>query len=293
MDEVDVLRSRVEQQAELIMLLKQRAEEHKEAAKAADRRTTDARAKLAETIVAKDKVQDELSRLQGLFKTLNENHEEIVKLKDQYKTDNATLRKAHGRFDAVVEERDDALKQLQEMTAKLGTQTTLLLTATTDKDALSQRLGQCESERATLESRVATLEDELSSTVDRVARSLAEAQAAEQSREGAHNDAKALNSKFEDTKTKLKATEVQLAEVQASNERLAATTTAAEQALQEARLQLELLQQRLDAATDTDSLQHQLASLNQEYKAYKRHASTLLTKEREMNARLRHLADPD
>ena len=47
--------------------------------------------------------------------------------------------------------------------------------------------------------------------------------------------------------------------------------------------QVARLQEELDTA------QHQLASVKQEYAAFKAHSQTLLQKERDMNARLRHL----
>ncbi len=46
---------------------------------------------------------------------------------------------------------------------------------------------------------------------------------------------------------------------------------------------------RLQGELETAALE--LASVRQEYMAYKSHAQALLQKERDMNARLRHLQD--
>ena len=56
------------------------------------------------------------------FAVLNQNHEELIKIKDEYKTENEKLRIENGHlkkeneglFGSVVEERDSQIQQLRE-----------------------------------------------------------------------------------------------------------------------------------------------------------------------------------
>ena len=116
-----MLRSRINEQSQLIMILKQRADEASITTQTLERINR-------ELENFRDTAQDELNMqlkknnmLDARFNDLASNHAEMIKIKDDYKkrnvelmNDNAKLRAENANlFSAAIEERDQAIATLQ------------------------------------------------------------------------------------------------------------------------------------------------------------------------------------
>jgi len=99
--ETEVLRSRLEEQSELIMLLKRRAESA-EGQLEATARAQDGSNRDKHRIVS---LEGQLKLLQEQFDTLSSNHEKLIAFKDDYKRQNSNLRAENKAL------RDEALAQ--------------------------------------------------------------------------------------------------------------------------------------------------------------------------------------
>ncbi len=93
MDEVVILRSRVEEQAELVMLMKSRNDEASKEIQRLRDTVKQLEEREAERGAHEHQLKAENEKLKANFATLSKNHEEIIKLKDEYKGENANLRK--------------------------------------------------------------------------------------------------------------------------------------------------------------------------------------------------------
>ena len=116
-----LLRSRIDEQSELIMILKQRSDEL-----VIKNRTLERINKELEDF--RDSAADELDRefkkynlLEKRFFDLASNHEEIIKIKDDYKHRNESLRRENAKlkednarlFSKTIEEKDEAIRELE------------------------------------------------------------------------------------------------------------------------------------------------------------------------------------
>ena len=117
-----LLRSRIDEQSQLIMILKQRSDEHYHKAKTLERINDEL--ELFRTR-AQEQIDNEIKRfniLDGRFNDLASNHEELIKIKDEYKRNNEHLRRENLKlrdenaklFSKAIEERDEKIKQLDD-----------------------------------------------------------------------------------------------------------------------------------------------------------------------------------
>lgn len=117
-----MLRSRIDQQAELICILKQRADE-------ALRKTRVLETELAELKTSREDIlelfQNETTKysvLEKRFTVLNSNHEEMIILKDEYKEQNKKLLKENNLlrkenrevFNKAMREQDEEIRKLKQ-----------------------------------------------------------------------------------------------------------------------------------------------------------------------------------
>ena len=117
-----LLRSRIDQQCELICILKQRADESLKKSMALENENGELKKHRDEILTALHNETRKYSVLDKRFAVLNQNHEELIKIKDEYKTENEKLRIENGHlkkeneglFGSLVEERDSQIQQLRE-----------------------------------------------------------------------------------------------------------------------------------------------------------------------------------
>ena len=117
-----MLRSRIDQQAELICILKQRADEALRKTMSMEKEIEEMRKSRDETLHAMHNESRKYSVLEKRFFVLNSNHEELIVFKDEYKEHNARLRGENERlrkenedlFVRTVRERDGQIRDLKE-----------------------------------------------------------------------------------------------------------------------------------------------------------------------------------
>lgn len=122
-----MLRSRIEEQCELIMILKQRADEVSKELKTSQR--------ICETLEefrknAQGSIDMEVQKCEMLDRRFNEladNHAELIKFKDQYKCENEVLRKENAKlkednerlFSGAIQEKDLIIEDLETQLKKI------------------------------------------------------------------------------------------------------------------------------------------------------------------------------
>ena len=120
--EAAMLRSRIDEQSKLIMILKQRADEEIIRAQTLDRinkELTDFREN-ADSML-KNEIR-KFTLLEGRFHSLAANHEEMIKFKDEYKRVNQELREENARlknenarlFSKAIQEKDARILELEK-----------------------------------------------------------------------------------------------------------------------------------------------------------------------------------
>lgn len=122
LSENGLLRSRIDQQCELICILKQRADESLKKSCVLENENSELTKHRDEILTTLQNETRKYSVLDKRFAVLNKNHEELIKIKDEYKTENERLRVENGHlkkenaglFGSFVEEKDSQIKQLRE-----------------------------------------------------------------------------------------------------------------------------------------------------------------------------------
>jgi len=289
--EMLILRSRVEQQSDLIMMLKTRNDELSTeigSLKSEAKTTGLAKTKLS---LEKDSIAKELATLQDRFDTLAKQHQQMIEIKDEHK---AARKKLQGQVDELT-------AQVQTIAA------TLQAEHKSEKDSLRTELAHAQSELAKVnlefEKQTASAASKLNKAVE----------------EGV-----SFRCKYETLAKQHDALKIQLAKEQrqsaAAIKRLAADEKRASEAAQRASTKAETLGDELHASeaaaraardealelkarlkkesassqvananSDLQAAVHSMQSIKQEYAAYKKYSSDLLKKEKEMNQKLRHL----
>lgn len=103
MPELTVLRERVEQQAELILLLQRRADDAVQGHSAAESEVETLRAAATVTDRRLQHTVEERDRLRAQFDTLSHNHREIIAFKDEHKRTSTALRARNSQLEAQAE----------------------------------------------------------------------------------------------------------------------------------------------------------------------------------------------
>ena len=127
LSENGLLRSRIDQQCELICILKQQADESLKSSMSFERENADLKNHRDELLTSLHNENRKYMVLEKRFFVLNQNHEELIAIKDEYKTENEKLRlensflkkENEGLFGNLVQERDVQIQQLREEVVKL------------------------------------------------------------------------------------------------------------------------------------------------------------------------------
>lgn len=310
-----MLRSRIDEQCQLIMILKQRADDVQGKTSTLERINK-------ELIEFRGNAQEMLNAeirkntlLEKRFDELASNHQEMIKIKDEYKRSNQDLRLENSRlrdenarlFSGAIVEKDQLIADLEKKLASMKEQNS------------SQELRQ----RQNIQD-LRAKEQELQREVDRL-------------QEQYRTDLKALTSKLQDTEERLKGANYKL-QNQMEDKRSAdlESQTKLQSLVKEKDELLDLAMQRgkiiqkeqtenkrlqkkveemeksvrsmedkfeREAATVNSNLQvrklrDELSSAEtrcqevmRDFEAFKKYSNTLLQKEKEINERLRHLAE--
>ncbi|XP_044142601.1 coiled-coil domain-containing protein 89 [Bufo gargarizans] len=296
--EMGMLRSRLDEQSQLICLLKRRADDALLRCQGLERAAQELESRRAEAegLLAAERRRGQ--QLEERFGMLAANHQDMIRFKDEYKRQNEELRAECERL------RDSSYPELLEKERSLRDL----------RDQLQAAGDQRRAETEELRGTVAELrghQERSAGEIRALTRSL------QLSEETCHQIQKKLSHLEEVQKTEQKEAEKKMAELTKEKQDLlllcmergrslqerqreAADVTHRLQSAEKARREAEERYQRDVAAVDADARivelnsrladgENELAQVKREFEAYQKHSSELLAKERELNAKLRHL----
>lgn len=297
-----LLRSRIDQQCELICILKQRTDESLRKSMEVEKQYHELQRQRDDILTTLHSETRKFSVLEKRFAVLNQNHEELIKIKDEYKRENEKLRvengclknENEGLFASVVKERDSQIRQLREE----------------GKDLQNRYESAVASERSALEN-LSSLEKKYSEQSKTMQQEMLVLQKhAEEQLNQSQEKFKLLSSEKEENQLKLltlvkeRDDFAQLAlqrgktleEKQKHLAELCLKLEETERSLKESEDNFLCELQEMNANAQVLKLKNQLEDAERkqrdtqkEYDAYKRHMSTMLAKEKEINNKLRVL----
>ncbi|XP_006865032.1 PREDICTED: coiled-coil domain-containing protein 89 [Chrysochloris asiatica] len=308
-----MLRSRLEEQSQLICILKRRSDEALERCQILELLNTELEEKRMEE-AEKLKAQDEQARkLEERFMTLAANHELMIRFKNEHKQQNVKLREENEKLRLENDNLfSQALKDQEAKVLQLTTQSEIL---TKELETLKQsclqdaRQAQArEKELLELQSQQACVHTKETNQLRSQLHSLKQQhqQAVEQmaKAEAVHSH---LNQELQ-TKLQLvtrekeellqlsmergKVLQNKQAEIRQLEEKLETTDMARRHALERFELEAVAVDSNLrvrELQRKVDGIQEAYDELRLQSEAFKKHSLDLLSKERELNAKLRHL----
>ncbi|XP_073526272.1 coiled-coil domain-containing protein 89 [Phyllobates terribilis] len=303
--EMGLLRSRLDEQSQLICLLKRRADDTLLRCQGleADNRQLESRSADTERLLSAEKRRAE--QLEERFGLLADNHQDMIRFKDDYKRQNEELRAENQRLregtDPALQEQERSLRELRSRLQDASTELRGLerarRTETEELRAAVEELrGQRDSGTGEIRalSRRLQLSEQTCQQLQEKMLHLEEVQNTEQKE--AQKKMAAVNQEKQDLLQLCMERGRSLQERQ----REAADITLRLQAAEKAQREAEERYQRDVAAVDAGARvvelntrladsEKELAQLQREFEAYKKHSGDLLAKERELNAKLRHL----
>ncbi|XP_032241094.2 coiled-coil domain-containing protein 89 [Nematostella vectensis] len=300
--ENSMLRSRIDQQAELICILKQRADECTKKSIGFEKENKEIKAVREELLESIHTESKKHALLKQRFDVLNANHQEMISIKDSYKTQNVKLRSENEKlvhenevlFAEKVKERDQEIERLREESKQLQANCSLA------EQRVIEAEEKLEQERVHHEAVVSKLQDKL--TYFEKCAAGKESETAGQLESVKHQ----LSMQRDQATAALKERDefAQLAvdrgkalkEKQQENAQLSASLEEAEKTLREMedKFASELHAMSSNAQVQrmkkqVDEMERMYHAQQKEYQAYKKHTSALLEKEKRLNDKLRGL----
>eukprot|EP00041_Stephanoeca_diplocostata_P009688 m.151066 g.151066 ORF g.151066 m.151066 type:complete len:318 (+) comp17848_c0_seq2:214-1167(+) len=297
--ETTVLRSRIEQQSDLIMMLKKHNDNMKQEKMQLEMEKKDAErnAKNAQDLLLV--ATTEKNTISSRFQTLAENHSQTVAFMEEHKAEVIRLRQQ--------------LKNTDQETERKVTEATNEINTCNDKivSDLKAKIQVLEQGHASVESELQSLQVKLDASTNNASRSASNllelqvkfnhltkelAKAQESVQGNNHNlevEVRSLQKNKEQLQGEMRKLNEQLRDVKNVAEKSMARVCTLEK--ENATLRRDLETQKSNASrTEVSKLTHpdegsELKRLRLEYAAYKKHSTELLQREKEMNARLRHL----
>ncbi|CAH2224413.1 Bc8 orange interacting [Pelobates cultripes] len=303
--ENSMLRSRLEEQSQLICLLKQRADGTIHRCQGLERinEELERRSKeLAEKFEAEQKRADKLDES---FNLLADNHQQMIHFKDEYKRQNDELRreceKLCNNAQPELLEKDRSIHQLNDqLHAMEKVQREQSLRHEKELESMEERLGQLMEKNQGQTIELDSLKLKLTNSQELCCQSQEELLRMVEARRVEQKEAERRISEMTKEKEDLlklcmdrgKSIQDKQKEISELSDRLQDT--------EKARQRAEEKFHQDSAAVDTDirvselhkkleESDKELGQLRREFEAYKIHSGNLLSKERELNAKLRHL----
>ncbi|XP_067936564.1 coiled-coil domain-containing protein 89-like [Watersipora subatra] len=308
-----MLRSRIDEQSELIMILKTQSDETATKLKTSERirESLEDFRKNAQGAIAVETAKCEM--LDRRFNELAENHQELIKFKDQYKIENESLKRENAKlkadneklFSAAIQERDESIEDLEKQLKVLKDKCNNL-----EENSLESHKSMIEN-RNVLQERLEKTENNLNSIISKLEQQLlqTELQLKETTKKYQESHKNSANQDLEqrgmisdlskekeellalvmqrgkiieDKVTEMKKLEGKAEEAKKrqreAEDRFEKEAAAVDSNIQVIKLRKELLQS-----------QNHMSDIDKKFEAYKAHTNKLLMQERELNAKLRHL----
>lgn len=311
--ELGMLRSRIDEQSRLIMVLKQRADEEIVRAQTLDKMNkelTDFREH------ADDMLKNEMRKyniLESRFSSLASNHEEMIKIKDEYKRVNQEIREENARlknenarlFSKAIEEKDARIHELEKKFAVMKEQNNNIEARLRQlqqdwrlrEDDLKQQVRQVTESSS---SQIKDLQHRLQETEERLKAAnhkLQTQQSSRQNKELEMSDKMASLTKERDELLDLAMQRGKLIQrEQAENKRMVKKVEEAEKQVRTMQEKFEQEAAAVNANLQVKKLKGELTDveskyteMEREFSAFKKHSNNLLKQEKELNERLRHL----
>ncbi|XP_069509648.1 coiled-coil domain-containing protein 89 [Ambystoma mexicanum] len=304
-----MLRSRIDEQSQLICALKRRADETLLRCQALEAINTELEAAQEDVAVQLRRESRRADLLERRFADLASNHQQMIQFKDEYKAQNEELRQECAQLrreneDLFIEPlrvRDEKIQQLSEEVKRLAEELTSVRKESANKMAALQ---------AREDDRLQKQRQHESSHALELQALHVELQQAEKDRQHADARCKSLAEEHSVVEHQLEAlvTEKQellhlsmqrgkvIQDKQRYLAQLEERLRMAEQGRRTADERYQLGVAEVDANLKVQALRRQLVeaeekqdSLQKEFEGFKRHSADLLGKERELNAKLRHL----
>ncbi|XP_063070678.1 coiled-coil domain-containing protein 89 isoform X2 [Engraulis encrasicolus] len=303
--ETGMLRSRIDEQSNLICILKQRADDMLLRCQALDKINTELESLRDAVQIELDNEKKRSSQLEQRFMDLASNHQELIKFKDEYKRHNAALQVENERlreenktlFCKELQEKETVILQLTEELRDLAQEH---VTLEAEYHKLRELMNQHQTNEASLQHELQDTQEQLKNAVDMCAEldlrlklsqdrdNKLDAEVQEKLNALTKEKEELLDLSMQRGKIILeKQAELQELEnkrLQADNARMAAEDRFEKEASAvNADLKVKELQHALDVAEKACD------SIKKDFEAYKKHSYNLLAKEKELNARLRHV----
>lgn len=307
-----MLRSRIHEQSQLICILKQRADEQLLRCKALEQLNAELEDMRMADALRLDAQARHIQQLEQRFMDLAANHEDMIHFKDEHKRQNMQLREENQRlhlenqnlFSQPLKQREAQLAKLAIEFKKLSTVTASLKETYRQECRRAQEreedLVEAQSEQAKAHAEEAeALRSQLDVLQEKWRHGTEQLEEAEKQLREADGNLRAKLEKLSKEKEELLNLAMDrgkaLQERQLEIQQLEKKAEDMEKAKQAVELRFETEVAAVDSNLRVRDLQHRLNGAQQAYtelqmhfEAYKKHSMDLLTKEKELNAKLRH-----
>ncbi|XP_053160284.1 coiled-coil domain-containing protein 89 [Hemicordylus capensis] len=307
-----MLRARLHEQSQLICILKKRADEHLLRCKALEQVNTDLEEmRMADTLRLESQTR-RVQQLEERFMDLAANHEDMIHFKDEHKRQNMQLREENKRlrqenqslFSQALKEKESELSRLTSQFKELSEEMESLRESYRQDghraqerekellEAQSQQASAHAEEVSSLRSQLDILEERhshVTEQLEQAEKQLREADGSSQTKlEKLTKEKEELLNLAMDRGKALQEKQKEILQLEKKAEEM-------EKAKQAAELRFEAEAVAVDSNLRVRDLQRRLVGAEQAYtelrmhfEAYKKHSTDLLTKEKELNTKLRH-----
>ncbi|XP_002741590.1 coiled-coil domain-containing protein 89-like [Saccoglossus kowalevskii] len=308
-----MLRSRIDEQSQLICVLKQRADEYVQKAQTLERVNKELEDYRDNSQHIIDNEIKKFNLLDRRFHELADNHEEMIRFKDEYKRQNEQLRLENAQlkdenerlFSGAITERDEQIQSMSQHIISLKEQCTeydsKLCQMKTEIDETRKSLEKELREKDTMYSNeISVLRSKIKQTEEHLRGATAQLLYHKENIKTTDASQQMAMEKLNKERDELldlamqrgKLIQDKQKEIKAMHDKLFATERAVkhmedkferEAASVNANLQVQKLKR------EKDESEYRKKELTYEFEAYKKHSNSLLKKEKELNERLRHL----
>ncbi|XP_043931418.1 coiled-coil domain-containing protein 89-like [Protopterus annectens] len=308
-----MLMSRLDEQSQLICILKQRADDVLVRCQALEKMNTELESLIDDVKTQLKHEKKKCAQLEDRFNDLAANHQEMIKFKDEYKFENAKLREHNeqlrnenkGLFCKALQEKEEKIAQLSDELKQLSKKYNLLVheyeKALKTFEENEKKLLECHgNEENILKGKIELLKKKLRDAEERYSETNVKLKEVKEKQE---SDGVKLELKLQKLcKEKDELLELCMERGKIIQEKqtdilvLEEKCKMAETAKRKAEERFEQEACAVNTNLKVKELQRQLVdseqdyiNLKKEFEAYKTHSMDLLTKEKELNAKLRHL----